>query len=136
MENGVQLHPRQAKPPIPVLQRGSWGRKAASAGSTKQGQRGAGQRFILIQCEAGRAAAAACGSPRAEVWERCASRQPSAASRPPIQQGKKRDNSYSGPARVATPPNQSCLMTQNTNIPSNPGRDRTIPLSGLLPRRQ
>lgn len=62
--------------------------------------------------------------------------QLSAASRPPIQHGKKRDNSYSGPARVATPPNQNCLMTQNTNIPSNPGRDRTIPLSGLLPRRQ
>lgn len=63
-----------------------------------------------------------------------AARRPSPApmaSRPPIQQGKKRDNSYSGPARVMTLPNQSRLITQNTNIPSNTRSDRTIPLSGL-----
>jgi len=64
MENGVQLHPKQARPLVSVRRMGTKGRKTTGTGGTKWGRRGARWQFILIRCEAGRAAAAACG-----IWQ-------------------------------------------------------------------
>lgn len=51
----------------------------------------------------------------------------------PFSGGRKGTIAIQGLPGSRPPPNQSCLMTQNTNIPGNPEGSRTIPLSGLLP---